>query len=61
MVRLPAGTRDLSLQQSAQTGSGKHPTPIECYLGVKKVGSEFDHCTPSSVEFDERSCTSTPK
>ena len=37
-VRIPAGTRDLSLLQSIQTGSGSHPVSYWMGTGVLSVG-----------------------
>ena len=62
----PAGTRDLSLLQSVQTGSGDHLSSVQWVpgmssLGVKQKGREADYSLPTSVKIqNEWSCTSIP-
>jgi hypothetical protein len=57
-VRFPVGAGNFSLHHRVQNGSGAHPAsyPIgtgALSLGVKWLGRESDHPTPTSAEVKE--------
>jgi hypothetical protein len=59
VVRVSTGAGNFSLHYRVQTGSGAHPAsyPMDTrgsFPGVKRLGREADHSTPSSAEVKMR-------
>jgi hypothetical protein len=65
-VRSPADAKDFSCSLCVQTGSEAHPA--SCPMGTggpfpgakARPGRDADHSSPSSVEVENKSCTSSP-
>jgi hypothetical protein len=57
-VRFPAGAGNLSLHHRVRNGSGAHPSSYPMgirgsFPGVKRLGREAEHSSPSSAEGKE--------
>jgi hypothetical protein len=65
-VRFPTGAGNFSVHHRVQNGSGTHPGSYSVgtggtFPGVKRLGREADHSSPSSAEVKNAwSYTSTP-